>query len=154
MSYGVINISHTQTLEPLPTRQHVAELPDINWKGYMESVGRVVRQHSSVYQRTRGKAPSKEAATLTKMVFASACPHSCLHTLLYDSLYPPSILHFNSPMSQFMHTHRNPVLLLSLRMRVSNLHHTNNPGPQKSRCALLYDVTIHNDFQWDMSALN
>jgi hypothetical protein len=56
------------TLEPLPTRQEVAELPDINWKGYMESVERIVRQHSSVYQRTRRRALSKEPTTaLSKM---------------------------------------------------------------------------------------
>ena len=57
-----------QTLEPLPTRQHMAELPDINWKSYMDSVEKVVRQHSSVYQRTRRKISNKEATTLTKMV--------------------------------------------------------------------------------------
>lgn len=57
-----------QTLEPLPTRQNVAELPDINWKSYTDSVERIVRQHSSVYQRTRRKGLNKEAATLTKIV--------------------------------------------------------------------------------------
>ena len=49
-------------------RQQVAELPDVNWKCYMDSVEKIVRQHSSVYQRTRRKGSGKEAATLTKMV--------------------------------------------------------------------------------------
>ena len=61
-------VSALQTLGPLPTRQHVAELPDINWKSYMDSVERVTRQHSAVYLRTRRKASGKEATTLTKMV--------------------------------------------------------------------------------------
>ena len=44
-------------------------MPDVNWKSYMESVERIVRQHSSVYQRTRGRALSKEPTTaLSKMV--------------------------------------------------------------------------------------
>lgn len=64
----VVNPVPLQTLEPLPTRQHVEELPDINWKSYMDSVEKIVRQHSSVYQRTRRKASNKEATTLTKMV--------------------------------------------------------------------------------------
>jgi hypothetical protein len=65
---GFVAALKAGTLEPLPTRQHVAELPDINWKSYMDSVEKVVRQHSSVYQRTRRKISTKEAATLTKMV--------------------------------------------------------------------------------------
>ena len=56
-----------QTLQPLPCRQKVAEIPDINWRGYMESVEKIVQRHSSVYMRTRRKA-GKEVASLTKMV--------------------------------------------------------------------------------------
>ena len=59
-----------QTLEQLPTQQKVAEIPDINWKGYMDSVQKIVKQHSSVYQRTRRKA-GKEPAALTRMVLPS-----------------------------------------------------------------------------------
>ena len=49
-------------------RQQVAELPDINWKSYMESVERIVRQHSSVYQRTRRRGLTKEPTLLAKTV--------------------------------------------------------------------------------------
>ena len=53
-------------------RQHIAEIPDINWQYYMDSVEKIVKQHSSVYLRTRRKASSvKEATTLTKMVRTS-----------------------------------------------------------------------------------
>ena len=42
-----------QTLEPLPGRQQVAELPDIDWKGYVDSLQLVAKQRSSVYLHTR-----------------------------------------------------------------------------------------------------
>ena len=63
----------------LPSRQQVAELPDINWKEYMESVEKIVRQHSAVYQRTRRKGvATKEAAALalTKTVSLSISVHN------------------------------------------------------------------------------
>lgn len=54
-------------------RQQVAELPDVNWKSYMECVEKIVRQHSAVYQRTRRRGGGKEPATPTKMVRLSVC---------------------------------------------------------------------------------
>ena len=42
-----------QSLEPLPGRQQVAELPEIDWKGYVDSLQLVARQQSSIYLHTR-----------------------------------------------------------------------------------------------------
>ena len=66
--FSISSLSLPQTLEPLPTRQQVAELPVVNWNGYMESVEKIVRQHSSVCQRTRRRGLVKEPTSLTKMV--------------------------------------------------------------------------------------
>ena len=45
-----------QTFEPLPTHQKVAELPEINWKGYIDSLQKVAKQRSTIYMHTRKQA--------------------------------------------------------------------------------------------------
>ena len=52
----------TQTFEPLPTRQKVAELPEINWKGYIDSLQKVAKQRSTIYMHTRKQATKSQGS--------------------------------------------------------------------------------------------
>ena len=59
-----------QTLQPLPRRQDVAVLPNIEWKGYVESLQQVARQNSSIYLNTRRQSRPQppDAAVEEKLV--------------------------------------------------------------------------------------
>lgn len=80
------HLTLSQSLEELPTRQSVTELPDIHWKSYTDSIERVVKQHSSVYHRTRrrgggGQGQTREHSTLltNRMVSYSIQPVTFLY---------------------------------------------------------------------------
>ena len=75
------SLHFVQTLEHLPQRQHVAELPEIEWKGYMESLQQVAKQHSSIYLNTRRQ--NKPLITElnekpTTVVCVCMCPCVCV----------------------------------------------------------------------------
>ncbi len=92
----VIRLDPLQTSPPLPSRQSVVEIPNIEWKGYIESLQQVAKQHSNLYINTRGQSrpliTSLEEKPLVQCVCVCCVCMVCVWCVCVYIPHPRSLL--------------------------------------------------------------